>query len=125
MSRHIENLNEGNFEEVALQSGRPVLVDFWAPWCAPCRALTPVLEKLAEEFGDQVVIAKVNVDEQPAIANAAQVQAIPTIMILKDGKLVELMQGLRPLAELRERLRANMTASEGGQDAAQGAEAST
>jgi putative thioredoxin len=85
----------------AIQSSeKPVLVDFWAEWCAPCRMLVPTLEKLAEKYGDQIEFAKVNVDEVPELANHFAVRSIPTLVLLRDGVVVEQLVGARPYQEL-------------------------
>ena len=94
-----------NFQKEVLQSGQPVLLDFWAPWCGPCRMLSPVVEQLAEEYGGQVKVGKVNVDEEGELASAFQVMSIPCIVVMKDGKIVEKAVGYRPKAQLEEMLR--------------------
>ena len=81
-------------------SQKLVLVDFWAEWCAPCRMLAPTLEKLAEVYGNQVDFAKVNVDELPELANQYGVRSIPTLVLLRDGNVVEQLIGARPYQEL-------------------------
>jgi len=81
-------------------SQKLVLVDFWAEWCAPCRMLTPTVEKLAEVYGNQVDFAKVNVDELPELANQYGVRSIPTLVLLRDGNVVEQLIGARPYQEL-------------------------
>lgn len=94
-----------NFQKEVLQSGQPVLLDFWAPWCGPCRMLSPVVEQLAEEYGGKVKVGKVNVDEEGELASAFQVMSIPCIVVMKDGKIVEKAVGYRPKAQLEEMLR--------------------
>jgi thioredoxin 1 len=81
-------------------SQKLVLVDFWAEWCAPCRMLAPTVEKLAEVYGNQVDFAKVNVDELPELANQYGVRSIPTLVLLRDGNVVEQLIGARPYQEL-------------------------
>jgi thioredoxin len=81
-------------------SQKLVLVDFWAEWCAPCRMLAPTVEKLAEVYGNQVNFAKVNVDELPELANQYGVRSIPTLVLLRDGNVVEQLIGARPYQEL-------------------------
>jgi thioredoxin 1 len=105
MSHKTLKLTQSNFEETALRKdGVPVLVDFWATWCGPCRAMEPVLESLANEFEGRAIIGKVNVDEEPNLAAAARVQAIPTLVLLKDGKVEDVLVGMQPKEKLRARL---------------------
>ena len=75
-----------NFEEEVLKSDKPVMIDFWASWCAPCKMLAPVVAEIAEEYNGQVKVGKVNVDEQMALAREFKVVAIPTVVLIKDGK---------------------------------------
>ncbi len=89
-------LTEQNFEAEVLRSERPVLVDFWATWCGPCRMLAPTLEELAKEYADRVTVGKINVDEQPALAMRFGIQSIPTVMLFKDGQVVQTVVGFRP-----------------------------
>ena len=94
----------------AIQSSeKPVLVDFWAEWCAPCRMLAPTFEKLAEKYGDQIEFAKVNVDEVPELANHLAVRSIPTLVLLRDGVVVEQLVGARPYQELARLLERHVT----------------
>ena len=86
-------LTDENFEQEVLNSSKPVLVDFWAPWCAPCRAIAPVIEQLAEEFEAHAVVGKMNVDDHQRVAGRYGIQAIPTIMIFHKGQAVESVVG--------------------------------
>lgn len=81
--------NEGNFEEVVLKSDVPVLVDFYAPWCGPCRQIAPILETLATNLGDRAKVVKVNVDEEQALSGAYQIRSLPTLLFVKDGQVYE------------------------------------
>lgn len=109
MNEHIVELSEQNFDAVVTRGGNtPVLIDFWAPWCGPCRAVAPILEQLATELHGQAVIAKLNVDEQPRLAGAANIQAIPTLAVVKNGAVVDVAQGLQPKARLVEMLKRHM-----------------
>lgn len=89
-----------NFENEVMQSDKPVLVDFYADWCGPCKMLSPVLHELAEEKADELKIGKVNVDEQMELAMRFQVSSIPMIVLFKDGKAVAKSVGFRPKAEI-------------------------
>ena len=81
----IKNLNFEQFQQL-LSSGEAVLVDFWAPWCGYCRRLNPVYDKIAEQYGDRVVIAKINIDEEPRLADREQIELIPTLVLYRDGQ---------------------------------------
>jgi thioredoxin 1 len=91
---NITELNSSNFEQTITGSSVPVVVDFWAPWCGPCKAIAPILDELATELGDGARICKVNVDSNAEIAGKFEVRAIPTILIFKDGKVSETVVGL-------------------------------
>lgn len=93
-------LTEATFDEVTLTSDVPVLVDFWASWCGPCKKLTPILEDIAEEVGDNAIVASVNVDEERGLAAQHQIMAVPTVMIFARGKKVEEFSGVRPAQQI-------------------------
>ncbi|NMA93811.1 MAG: thioredoxin [Clostridiales bacterium] len=89
-----------NFEEEVMNSDKPVLLDFWAGWCGPCRMLGPVISELAEELDGKVKVGKINVDEQPELASEFGVSGIPMVLVMKDGKIVNKSVGYRPKADL-------------------------
>jgi thioredoxin 2 len=100
------NITDQTFEREVLQTtGRPVLVDCWAPWCGPCRMIAPVLDQLAAESNGSYRIAKLNVDENPQISSRFQIASIPTMLIFKDGKLIDRLIGAQPKQTIAERLR--------------------
>ncbi|MCA9507596.1 MAG: thioredoxin [Myxococcales bacterium] len=90
---HIKTLTDSNFDAEVKQQNVPVLVDFWAAWCAPCRAIAPHLEDLASKYNGQAVVAKLNVDEQPQTAGNLGIRALPTLLLFKNGQVVEQMVG--------------------------------
>jgi thioredoxin 1 len=96
------HVTDGSFEEVVLKSSLPVIVDFWAPWCGPCRMVAPTLEKLAKEYSEKMVVAKVNTDENPQWATNYGVQGIPTMLFVAGGKIVHRQVGALPEGMLRE-----------------------
>jgi thioredoxin 1 len=103
-SQHVLELNDATFAETVAKS--PVLlVDFWAPWCGPCKMIAPVIEEIAAELSGSVTVAKVNVDESPAVAGSQRITAIPTLFIFKNGTLVERSTGLASKSALLEKLR--------------------
>lgn len=89
------NVHKNNFQEEVLNSDKPVLLDFWAPWCGPCRMVGPVVEEIALERSD-IKVAKVNIDEQSELASRFRIMSIPTLMVIKDGKVVNQAVGARP-----------------------------
>ncbi|NJR64336.1 MAG: thioredoxin [Leptolyngbyaceae cyanobacterium CRU_2_3] len=101
-------LTDRNFHQEVLTSSQPVLVDFWAPWCGPCRLVAPMVESLAIEFAGQVKVGKLNTDQFDHFATQYHIQAIPTLLIFKDGQAVDEVVGIVPKAELAAKLRATL-----------------
>ncbi|MBN1994624.1 MAG: thioredoxin [Anaerolineae bacterium] len=100
------HVTDAEFEEKVLKSATPVVVDFWAPWCGPCQMVAPVLDELAKEYGDQLVIAKVNTDENVQYAIQYGVQGIPTMLFVKDGQLFDRVVGAMPKPAIQQRIEA-------------------
>jgi thioredoxin 1 len=96
------HVSEGSFQEEVINSEMPVFVDFWAPWCMPCLMVAPILEELAKEYEGKIKVCKLNVDEVPSIASQYGIMAIPTMMIFKNGEVVEKIVGALPKSELEE-----------------------
>ena len=98
----VRNLTEGDFNSIVMKEDEPVLVDFWAPWCAPCRMVGPVVEELAEEYHGRVKVCKVNVDDESKIAAQYGVMSIPTVMVFKNGKVIDKAVGARDKNDFRQ-----------------------
>ncbi len=93
MSEHVTAVNDGNFEQDVLQAGQPVLVDFWAEWCAPCRMLAPTVDAVAEKYAGSARVVKVNVDDNPSVSQKYGIKGIPTLILFKGGKEEERIVG--------------------------------
>ena len=110
LMHHVEEkmtteITEKNFSEFVEKNDKPVLVDFWASWCGPCRMVSPVVEQLSEAFEGQVDVGKINVDEQPGLAEKFRVMSIPTLYVFKGGEVVNKLVGARPYEELEAALK--------------------
>jgi thioredoxin 1 len=105
----VKKIADNDFETEILKSDLPVLLDFWAEWCGPCRQLAPILDQLAEEMGEQVTIAKLNIDESPETPSKYGVRGIPTMMLFKNGEVVATKVGAVPKSQLLEWLKNNLS----------------
>jgi len=89
-------LNQSNFDEIVNQSEKPVVIDFWAEWCGPCRMIAPIIEELAEEYKDKIIVCKLNVDENPELTSKFFIRNIPTVLFIKNGEIVDKQVGAAP-----------------------------
>ena len=108
MSEKIANLTTDNFKATVAAATTPLLVDFWAPWCGPCKAIAPILEELATEMTGQDQIAKVNIDDNDSIAAEYGIRAIPTMLLFKNGQVAEQLVGMMPKAAIKAKLTAQL-----------------
>jgi thioredoxin 1 len=99
---NVTEFSDTNFQDDVLKSDKPVLVDFWAPWCGPCRMIAPLVEELAKEYEGSVKIGKVNIDDNPSVAMNYGVNSIPTLMIFKGGQVVDRFVGVQPKSRLQQ-----------------------
>ena len=104
MAEGIHEIDDGSFDSEVLQSEIPVLVDFWAPWCGPCKAIGPIVEELAASYGDKIKFAKCNVDDNPVTPGKYGIRAIPTLIFFKEGNVVEQITGMVGKSKLEETL---------------------
>ena len=104
MSGNVSEFTDANFQSEVLDSAEPVLVDFWAPWCGPCRMIAPMIEELAGEYAGSVKIGKLNIDDSPNAAGSFGVSSIPTLMIFKGGDVVDRFVGVQPKNRLQKAL---------------------
>ncbi|MDD2751699.1 MAG: thioredoxin [Candidatus Omnitrophica bacterium] len=102
------HLTDSDFKKEVLESSLPVVVDFWAPWCGPCKAIGPIVEELAKEYQKKVKVAKINIDEHGATATRYGVMSIPTVMFFKNGKIVEQVVGAISKSEFKKKIEANL-----------------
>jgi thioredoxin 1 len=98
---NVQTFTDGNFNDTVLKSGAPVLVDFWAPWCGPCKRLGPTVDALATEYAGKVTVGKLNVDENPDVSFKYNVRGIPTLLLFKGGQVVESVVGLASKEDLQ------------------------
>ena len=96
MNEHVEQGTDANFEQLVVNSDQPVLVDFWAPWCGPCRMVGPVLEEVAADYAGRAKVVKVNVDEEKQVAGSMGIRSIPTVALFKSGEVKDVLIGARP-----------------------------
>lgn len=108
MSKHVNEVTDSSFEKDVLQSGLPVLVDFWAEWCGPCRMLTPVVEAVAERFQGVVQVVKVNVDDNVSVSQRFGIKGIPTLVLFKNGKEAERIVGAASQKTIAEMINRNL-----------------
>jgi len=108
MAANVNEVNDTSFDAEVLRSAQPVLVDFWAPWCGPCRRIAPIVEELATQHSGSAKVVKINVDESPRIAAEYAIHSIPTVMIFKNGDVVDRFVGLQPKSRLDDALREAM-----------------
>lgn len=108
MANNVIELTDANWESEVINSPIPVLVDFWAPWCGPCRIIAPVVEKLAGEFAGKIKVGKLNTDDNPGVSMRYGIRAIPTIMMFKNGEVVDTRVGVQPEDSLRKMISNNL-----------------
>lgn len=106
LTKYVDEIDNAKFQDSINQGARPVLVDFWAPWCPPCRALAPTIEAIAEQFDGRADVAKLDIDQNPETAAAYGIRSIPTVLIFRGGQLVERIAGVQPRARYEQALKA-------------------
>jgi thioredoxin 1 len=107
----VVTFSDDEFQASVIENGKPVLVDFWAEWCQPCKMLAPTVEEVAGEYQDTVVVGKLNVDDNPATATQYGIRGIPTLLFFKDGKVVQQLVGVKSKAEIKKTIEENLLAS--------------
>jgi len=105
----VSDITDGTFEEEVLQSGQPVMIDLWAPWCGPCRMIAPVVDKLAEDYDGKIRVFRLNIDENPLTATKYHVMSIPTLLFFKDGEAVDTVVGAVPEGVITPKIDAILT----------------
>jgi thioredoxin 1 len=105
MSKDLVEITDANFEAEILKAGTPALVDFWAPWCGPCRAIAPFVEQLAGEYRGRVKVGKLNVDDSPGVAQRYDIRSIPTLLIFKDGAVVGQLVGSAAKSKIEDQIK--------------------
>ena len=111
MSEYVREVNEGNFAQVVLQSETPTLVDFWAAWCGPCRALAPIVEAVAEQYAKSTRVVKLNVDESPTVTQRYGIQGIPTLILFQEGEEKERIVGVVSREKISRTIEAHICAA--------------
>ncbi len=102
MGKNTLEFTDDNFQQEVLESSQGVLVDFWAPWCGPCRQIAPLIDQLAEQYSGTVKIGKINIDDNPNITSQYGIQSIPTLMLFRNGEIAETFRGMPPQAKLEQ-----------------------
>ena len=115
MSDNILEIDDGNFESQVLKSDKPVLVDFWAPWCGPCKGIGPIVERLAETYGDRFRFAKCNVDNSPVTPGKYGIRSIPTLMFFKEGKMADKIIGMVAQTQIEDAIKKILEGGESSQ----------
>jgi thioredoxin 1 len=108
MSAKVITISDAEFDQTVLKSDKPVMLDFWAEWCQPCKMLTPTVEELAGDFEGQILVGKLNVDDNPNTATTYGIRGIPTLLFLKDGKVVQQVVGVKSKAEIKKVIEENL-----------------
>lgn len=108
MSTRVKDLSDATFDSEAMASAVPVIVDFWAPWCVPCRMVSPIVGEIADDYGDKIMVGKVNVDEHVRVASRYNITGIPTLLFIKNGQVVDQIIGAAPKARIVSTLEKHM-----------------